>query len=222
MKIDGSTILVTGGCSGLGAACVDRFISQGAKVLVADLAPPNNDVGLAYGKKALFAKVDVTKEAVSQWLKQSTFPRPDKLLKLAKLLDLDFNALVIRDEEDAPVVAFRRMKATKTRDHHVEKAQDIGRLLRQLVPYLPFDAFEVPPTLKDPVNDYAYLQQVAQKVRKRERARLQILDGARARSLPVAEIARVPGFHRRAAHTICCDRRACASAISINILTANP
>ncbi len=114
---------------------------------------------------ALAKKLDVTKEAVSQWLKQVAFPRPDKLLKLAKLLNLDFNELVIKDDEGAPIVAFRKVKATRTKDHHIEKAQDIGRLLRHLVPYLPFDAFEVPPTLKDPVNDYDYIQQVARKVR---------------------------------------------------------
>lgn len=111
-------------------------------------------------------KLEVTKEAVSQWLKQSAFPRPDKLLKLAKLLNLDFSELVVREEENAPIVAFRKVKATKTKDHHIEKAQDVGRLLRHLVPYLPFDEFEVPPTLKDPVNEYSYIQQVAHKVRK--------------------------------------------------------
>ena len=114
---------------------------------------------------AIAKKLDVTKEAVSQWFKNTTFPRPDKLLKLAKILDLDFNELVIREEQDAPVVAFRKMKGTKTKDHHIEKAQEIGRFLRQLVPWLPFDRLEMPPTLQDPICEYAYLQQVATKVR---------------------------------------------------------
>ncbi len=114
---------------------------------------------------ALAKQLDVSKEAVSQWLKQKSFPRPNKLLKLAKLLNLTFNELVIREEVHAPVIAFRKMKGTKTNDHHVEKAQETGRFLRNLVPYLPFDTLAVPPTLKDPGCNYHYLQQVASKVR---------------------------------------------------------
>jgi len=114
---------------------------------------------------ALARHLDVSREAVSQWLKHASFPRPDKLLKLAKLLNLTFTELVSKDEPDLPVIAFRRMRGTKTKDHHVEKAQDMGRLLRLLVPYVPFETLEVPPVLKDPGTDYAYIQQVATKVR---------------------------------------------------------
>ena len=57
------------------------------------------------------------------------------------------------------------MKGTKTKDHHVEKAQEMGRFLRHLAPYLPFDTLEMPPVLKQPQCDYAYLQKVALKVR---------------------------------------------------------
>ena len=120
-------------------------------------------VGLS--KAALAKKLDISREAVSQWFKQETFPRPDKLLKLAKLLNLSFTELVIKEEANLPVVAFRRMRATKTQAHHIEKAQDMGRLLRHLVPYLPFDTLEVPPVLKEPRLDYTYIQQVALKVR---------------------------------------------------------
>lgn len=114
---------------------------------------------------ALAKRLEVSKEAVSQWLKHSSFPRPDKLLKLAKILGLSFTELVNREEPDAPVIAFRRMRGTKTKDHHIEKAQDMGRLLRALVPYLTFDTLEVPPVLKNPICTYDYLQQVAAKVR---------------------------------------------------------
>ena len=43
MQIDSSTILVTGGSSGLGAACVEMLARRGARVIVADLAPPRDD-----------------------------------------------------------------------------------------------------------------------------------------------------------------------------------
>ena len=72
---------------------------------------------------------------------------------------------MIKDEPNAPVVAFRKRQGTKTKDHHVEKAQEMGRFLRLLAPYLPFDTLEMPPVLKQPKCDYAYLQKVALKVR---------------------------------------------------------
>ena len=37
MKIDGTSFFVTGGGSGLGAACVRHFASRGGKVLIADV-----------------------------------------------------------------------------------------------------------------------------------------------------------------------------------------
>jgi transcriptional regulator with XRE-family HTH domain len=114
----------------------------------------------------LATQLDVSKEAVSQWFNSKSFPRPKKLLKLGKLLSLSFDELVIKEDPFAPVVAFRKMKGTKTKDHHIEKAQEQGRFLTHLVPYLPFDALEMPPVLKSPSVNYDYLQQVAQKVRK--------------------------------------------------------
>ena len=109
--------------------------------------------------------LDVSKEAVSQWLNDKSFPRPNKLLQLGKLLKLSLDELVIKDEPNAPVVAFRKRQGTKTKDHHVEKAQEMGRVLRHLAPYLPFDTLEMPPVLKQPQCDYDYLQKVALKVR---------------------------------------------------------
>lgn len=114
---------------------------------------------------AIADKLGVSKEAVSQWLNNKSFPRPNKLLQLGKLLNLPFNDLVIKEESNAPKVAFRKMKGTKTKDHHVEKAQEIGRFLRQLVPFLPFDTLEMPPVLKSPGCDYDYLVKATAKVR---------------------------------------------------------
>ncbi|EGR1311566.1 helix-turn-helix transcriptional regulator [Vibrio cholerae] len=107
----------------------------------------------------------VSKEAVSQWLNAKSFPRPNKLLQLGKLLGLTFDQLVIKQELNTPKVAFRKKGSAKTKSHHVEKAQEMGRFLRHLVPYLPFDTFEMPPVLKSPNCDYDYLHKVAAKVR---------------------------------------------------------
>ncbi len=115
---------------------------------------------------AVAEQLDVTREAVSQWLKAQSFPRPNKLLQFAKLLGLGFADLVISEEPDAPVIAFRKKANAKTKNHHVEKAQETGRFLRHLVSYLPFETLEMPPVLKSPNCDYDYLRKVTSKVRK--------------------------------------------------------
>ncbi len=63
MQIDGNTFLVSGGASGLGAACVRLFHSLGGNVVIADL---NRDAGerlvAELGGRARFAPADVTDE----------------------------------------------------------------------------------------------------------------------------------------------------------------
>lgn len=63
MKIQGSTFLVTGGSSGLGAACVQRLATAGANVLIADL---NSEAGEALaselGATTRFVKTNVASE----------------------------------------------------------------------------------------------------------------------------------------------------------------
>ena len=63
MQIDASTILVTGGSSGLGAACVETLARRGASVIVADVAPPRGGTFEGYSDRVLFAPTDVTSEA---------------------------------------------------------------------------------------------------------------------------------------------------------------
>lgn len=64
MRIAQRTFLVTGGASGLGAACVSRLIASGANVVVADL---NRAQGVAFAARwpdrALFVETDVTDDA---------------------------------------------------------------------------------------------------------------------------------------------------------------
>jgi NAD(P)-dependent dehydrogenase (short-subunit alcohol dehydrogenase family) len=64
MQLNGRTILITGGASGLGGATVDMVVAQGARAVVIDL---NDDAGRAkeatHGGAVRFVKGDVTVEA---------------------------------------------------------------------------------------------------------------------------------------------------------------
>lgn len=114
---------------------------------------------------ALAQQLSVSRESVSKWFSEASFPRPDKLLRLGKLVGLGLAELVIKDEPEAPIVAFRKARGTKTKDHHIENAQTMGRMLRHLVEYLPFNVLAMPPVLKEPRCDYDYLQQAAKLIR---------------------------------------------------------
>ncbi|MDR1961626.1 MAG: 3-hydroxyacyl-CoA dehydrogenase [Gracilibacteraceae bacterium] len=64
MKINGKTLVATGGASGFGEVCIRRFHAAGASVVICDL---NEERGKAIekelGEKCLFVKTDVTSEA---------------------------------------------------------------------------------------------------------------------------------------------------------------
>ena len=108
----------------------------------------------------------VTREAISKWLKGKNLPRPDKLLRLALLLNLKLDELIIKSDDPAePVIAFRKKGNAKTTKLHVSRAKDIGKMLSSLVPYLPYDLSVQPATLKNPITEYEYVQQIAAKVR---------------------------------------------------------
>jgi len=121
---------------------------------------------LGYNQSTIAKALDVSRETVSQWFKQEKYPRPDKLLKLARLLALSFSDLVIKlPEPNEPVVAFRKKGMHKITPEYVEQAKDMGRVLEVLVPYLPFDDQVQPATQRKPVCDYEYVHKTARRVR---------------------------------------------------------
>ena len=61
MEVRDHTVLVTGGSSGLGQACVHRLAAAGAKVLFVDLKPPADPLPDAT-TPPLFVQADVTRE----------------------------------------------------------------------------------------------------------------------------------------------------------------
>lgn len=120
-----------------------------------------------FNPAAIARELSVSREAVSKWFAGRSLPRPDKLLKLALLLGLTFDQIVIREAADAqPVVAFRKRGASKTTERHIAHAMEIGHLLKPLVPFLPFDQLARPSTLKSPSRNYEYLQTLVLQIRR--------------------------------------------------------
>ena len=63
MKIRGSAFLVSGGGSGLGAACAQRIVDDGGMVVIADISRESGSAMAAgLGDAALFIETDVTDE----------------------------------------------------------------------------------------------------------------------------------------------------------------
>lgn len=61
MQLDETTVLVTGGSSGLGRGCVEAFCSAGARVVVADLNRDDGEqLAESLGDRADFYETDVT------------------------------------------------------------------------------------------------------------------------------------------------------------------
>ncbi|HOX69819.1 MAG TPA: XRE family transcriptional regulator [Burkholderiaceae bacterium] len=90
-----------------------------------------------WDQKQLAEELGVSGQAVTNWLRGVDFPRPATLLKLASTLALGFDQLVLADQADQPVIAFRKKGAAKTTDEHVLRARAMGAMLKPLVGYLP-------------------------------------------------------------------------------------
>lgn len=62
--LNGKTVIVTGGASGIGLATVERFVAEGARVAIADISAAEGEARAAeFGTDAIFLRTDVTDEA---------------------------------------------------------------------------------------------------------------------------------------------------------------
>ncbi|MBE9516901.1 MAG: ImmA/IrrE family metallo-endopeptidase [Proteobacteria bacterium] len=111
-------------------------------------------------------EVGVSAQSVTNWMQGEGFPRPATLLKLATLLRLSFEQLVKTDVGDRPVVAFRKKGNAKTTDIHINKATEIGMLLKPLVPYLP-EMQALRTLITSPSIEYSKLQTAVSQTRAR-------------------------------------------------------
>jgi len=63
-QLAGRVAVITGGASGLGRGTVERFVQNGARVVIADLpSSPGEEVASSIGENAIFVPTDVTSEA---------------------------------------------------------------------------------------------------------------------------------------------------------------
>jgi NAD(P)-dependent dehydrogenase (short-subunit alcohol dehydrogenase family) len=60
MLLAGRTFIVTGGSSGLGAACATEFAQHGANILICDVSERGADLAKELGPAVRFARTDVT------------------------------------------------------------------------------------------------------------------------------------------------------------------
>ena len=119
-----------------------------------------------YNQSDLADKLSVTRQIVSQWLRNIKYPRPGHLLKMSKILNLNYNQLIAIDElEDEPVIAFRKKGNHKIDEEYKRQAKSKGYILEKLVPYLSFEQQFQQSKLVKPENEYGYIQKVAKYVR---------------------------------------------------------
>lgn len=63
-RLDGNVAAITGAASGIGAACVRRFLDEGASVVIGDIQIDHGEALVAeLGGAAIFVRCDVTNEA---------------------------------------------------------------------------------------------------------------------------------------------------------------
>jgi NAD(P)-dependent dehydrogenase (short-subunit alcohol dehydrogenase family) len=63
MKLSNKVAIVTGATQGIGLACAQRMIAEGAKVMLVDIKPEGADAAAALGEQASFFAADVSQKA---------------------------------------------------------------------------------------------------------------------------------------------------------------
>ncbi len=118
---------------------------------------------LGFNQADIATKLNVSREAVSQWLKDNKFPKPLNLLELMNLLNLTVDEIILASSSE-PIVSFRKKGNYKIKEEHIEQAKDMGFMLENLVPYLSKKLYS-PPYFKNPIIDYKYIEEVSQDIR---------------------------------------------------------
>lgn len=112
MNLEHKGVLVTGGASGLGAACVQTLSQAGTKVVIADL---NSEAGEALarqiGDAALFVKTNVTEEGSMQAAVQTTVEKCGGLHILINCAGIGSAEKVLGKTGPASLASFQKVIA---------------------------------------------------------------------------------------------------------------
>jgi len=73
MKLENKIALVTGASQGIGLACAQRLVREGARVMLADVRPEVAEAAAALGEAARFFVADVSQKSNVDALFQATF-----------------------------------------------------------------------------------------------------------------------------------------------------
>jgi len=95
LNLEGKTVVVTGGASGIGAAVVDEFLNQGCNVVVSDLTEKESD-----NNKLLYVKCDVTKRSDVKEVVAKTVERFGTIDILVNNAGITKDGLLMRMTED--------------------------------------------------------------------------------------------------------------------------
>lgn len=97
-RLEGRVALVTGGLRGIGLACVERFLAEGAEVVVTDLDAPDSvtvtDTMTRLGQAATYARANVTSEDDWASVLQTVTERHGKLHILVNNAGIDLTGPV--------------------------------------------------------------------------------------------------------------------------------
>jgi NAD(P)-dependent dehydrogenase (short-subunit alcohol dehydrogenase family) len=104
MMLDGRVVLVTGGSSGIGAACCDGFAAQGAVVIAADIRPAATDQA---GQGRTLLQLDVTDPDRWRMVMEEIRGRHGRLDALVNSAGILAEGTV----EDTPLDLWRRVMA---------------------------------------------------------------------------------------------------------------
>ena len=79
-RLAGKMAIVTGGNSGMGAATVERYVAEGARVTIAARSEgPGRELARRLGDSAMFVRTDVTVEADVKAMVEATVRRWGRL-----------------------------------------------------------------------------------------------------------------------------------------------
>ncbi|MCY0092907.1 SDR family oxidoreductase [Hoeflea ulvae] len=130
MRLEGKTALVTGGASGFGAGIVRKFISEGARVAVADInADAARDFASECGDRAFAVTVDVSSNdsvAAMASLVLGNFGQLDILVNNAGITHLPAALEDISEEDFDRVLAVNAKSVFLTARHFVPAMKQAG------------------------------------------------------------------------------------------------